>query len=632
MLERRDQYPGVQFLRTYERRYPFGPLAANVLGHTGRISEPELNDPNFAGLPNDAVVGQAGVEYTYDQFLRGQAGVLSQSFDAAGPRGRPALHGDAADRRLDPAADGRRQPAAGRRSTRSWTASTWPTPTARRRPPRAPWWRWTRRPARSWRWPRTRPTTRRCGSRAASPEVAAEPKSRSSAVRPRHPGPVPARLDLQAVHRRLGLRGRADRPRHDLLCSGTYTSPIDQQQDRVRELGHRVDQRRDRPAQGARDLVRHASSTGSASVLRALPRASEQFPVQLRKFGFGTAPPIDIAGAATGRRARPAVEGAHLHRPDRAALVSRATTSTCRSARATCSSRRCSWPRPTARVATDGTLPTPHVVADGDRPDRPTPERTSTRGRSATWHLSSTFLDEIAAGSSGPPTRRTAPRPRCSARSCRRWPARPAPPRSPKDSATPGGPAGRRTTTPRSWSCLIDNGGHGGVSAAPAAREVLQAYFHPNHARDHGAGAPTSRTDAPLPPTPRPPDAGDRAGDLGVRPLDHRERHPPRRARAADLLLRPRGGLRDRGRRSACCCWRRSRRGSCARVRWWLYGCRAVRRRGAGRGRGRCRAASAGSTSGSFQFQPSEFGKLLLILGLAGDAGARAAGSVSPAG
>jgi penicillin-binding protein 2 len=27
---------------------------------------------------------------------------------------------------------------------------------------------------------------------------------------------------------------------------------------------------------------------------------------------------------------------------------------------------------------------------------------------------------------------------------------------------------------------LIENGGHGGVSAAPAAREVLQAYFHPN--------------------------------------------------------------------------------------------------------------------------------------------------------
>ena len=27
---------------------------------------------------------------------------------------------------------------------------------------------------------------------------------------------------------------------------------------------------------------------------------------------------------------------------------------------------------------------------------------------------------------------------------------------------------------------LIANGGHGGVAAAPAAREVLQAYFHPN--------------------------------------------------------------------------------------------------------------------------------------------------------
>ena len=50
-----------------------------------------------------------------------------------------------------------------------------------------------------------------------------------------------------------------------------------------------------------------------------------------------------------------------------------------------------------------------------------------------------------------------------------------------QDPTTPGGRRGRRYDDPKIVVvALIEDGGHGGVSAAPAAREVLQAYFHPN--------------------------------------------------------------------------------------------------------------------------------------------------------
>ncbi len=92
VLERRDRFPGVQFLETSQRDYPFGSLAPNVLGYTGQISQGELTDPNFHGLVAGDQVGQTGVEYAYDAMLRGQDGQLQQSYDATGQAvGQPYL-------------------------------------------------------------------------------------------------------------------------------------------------------------------------------------------------------------------------------------------------------------------------------------------------------------------------------------------------------------------------------------------------------------------------------------------------------------------------------------------------------------------------------------------------------------
>ena len=84
VLERRSQFPGVQFLQTTQRQYPFGELAPNVLGYVSQISQGELKDSNFAGLTGGAMVGQAGAEYSYDRELRGVDGLLEQNYDATG--------------------------------------------------------------------------------------------------------------------------------------------------------------------------------------------------------------------------------------------------------------------------------------------------------------------------------------------------------------------------------------------------------------------------------------------------------------------------------------------------------------------------------------------------------------------
>ena len=84
VLERRDHYPGVSFLRTYKRSYTPWPALGKILGYVGAITPDELKDPQFKDLPLNATVGQDGVEYTYDKILRGTPGELNQSFDASG--------------------------------------------------------------------------------------------------------------------------------------------------------------------------------------------------------------------------------------------------------------------------------------------------------------------------------------------------------------------------------------------------------------------------------------------------------------------------------------------------------------------------------------------------------------------
>jgi len=83
ILERQATFPGVEVQKNYLRDYPGGDLAAQLLGYTGEISAQQLKDPRFSGYVAGDVIGQSGVEYTYDRWLRGVDGSLRVEVDAA---------------------------------------------------------------------------------------------------------------------------------------------------------------------------------------------------------------------------------------------------------------------------------------------------------------------------------------------------------------------------------------------------------------------------------------------------------------------------------------------------------------------------------------------------------------------
>ena len=89
LLERQSEFPSIDPPSLAPvRDYPHGSLAAQLIGTIGPITKGELKDPAFKGLPNNAIIGQNGVEATYDHYLRGVPGVQRYVVDAAGnPKG-----------------------------------------------------------------------------------------------------------------------------------------------------------------------------------------------------------------------------------------------------------------------------------------------------------------------------------------------------------------------------------------------------------------------------------------------------------------------------------------------------------------------------------------------------------------
>jgi penicillin-binding protein 2 len=74
IAEHPKEFPGVSVESTFVRSYPYGTMAAHVLGYTGLIDATQLDAWKKQGYgPND-IVGKAGVELSYEQYLRGQEG------------------------------------------------------------------------------------------------------------------------------------------------------------------------------------------------------------------------------------------------------------------------------------------------------------------------------------------------------------------------------------------------------------------------------------------------------------------------------------------------------------------------------------------------------------------------------
>jgi penicillin-binding protein 2 len=82
--EHPGKFPGVSVEKVFVRNYPDEDEAAHVLGTTNEVSEEELEEPPYEGLEPGEIVGQGGVEYTYDKFLRGTPGISRYQVNALG--------------------------------------------------------------------------------------------------------------------------------------------------------------------------------------------------------------------------------------------------------------------------------------------------------------------------------------------------------------------------------------------------------------------------------------------------------------------------------------------------------------------------------------------------------------------
>jgi penicillin-binding protein 2 len=69
-----ERYPGVGLEELQIRKYPYGQLLAHVLGYVGEINEEELTETKQFRKSYKAgdIIGKAGIERTYDSFLRGK--------------------------------------------------------------------------------------------------------------------------------------------------------------------------------------------------------------------------------------------------------------------------------------------------------------------------------------------------------------------------------------------------------------------------------------------------------------------------------------------------------------------------------------------------------------------------------
>jgi penicillin-binding protein 2 len=82
--EHQREFPGVSVQRVFVRHYLHGTLAAHILGNVSEIDEEELKEPRYKRLEPGDEVGRAGVEESYDHFLRGQPGLQKIQVNALG--------------------------------------------------------------------------------------------------------------------------------------------------------------------------------------------------------------------------------------------------------------------------------------------------------------------------------------------------------------------------------------------------------------------------------------------------------------------------------------------------------------------------------------------------------------------
>lgn len=83
LLERIEDFPGLEILTEWKRVYPHAPLASHVVGYMGALTEENLDDPQYDGYLLNERVGQFGIEKSMEQVLHGVWGYKEIEVDAA---------------------------------------------------------------------------------------------------------------------------------------------------------------------------------------------------------------------------------------------------------------------------------------------------------------------------------------------------------------------------------------------------------------------------------------------------------------------------------------------------------------------------------------------------------------------
>jgi penicillin-binding protein 2 len=90
LQEHEAEFPGVQIDNNFLRKYKYQTVGAHVLGHTGEVTEEQLAAKEKEGVRAGDTVGQSGVESAYDEYLRGRVSVASLFVDSLGrPQSEP---------------------------------------------------------------------------------------------------------------------------------------------------------------------------------------------------------------------------------------------------------------------------------------------------------------------------------------------------------------------------------------------------------------------------------------------------------------------------------------------------------------------------------------------------------------
>jgi penicillin-binding protein 2 len=83
--------PGVMIRAELQRNYPAGLLAGHITGYVGEVSPEQLEREDAADLHQGSIVGQYGLEKTYDRHLRGKPGQKVIEVDAMGHEKRTVM-------------------------------------------------------------------------------------------------------------------------------------------------------------------------------------------------------------------------------------------------------------------------------------------------------------------------------------------------------------------------------------------------------------------------------------------------------------------------------------------------------------------------------------------------------------